>query len=280
MSDSTTLNYRALLFDILREGRTISPRGLEVKELEEAQFIVDPYHPFLKFEDRDYDVNYFKKEMRWKLGANKYDTSIQKHAKLWKDMINPDGTYNSNYGQYWFGDQGGIWSVITELIRDPDSRKAVIPMLNMEHMSPHVVDTVCTECVGFRLRKLCEGSDYLSLNMSVHMRSSDVIYGLSTDLPTFAFLYRLVHAILNGTSDYGISFDKIIMTCMSSHLYAKHYDLAEKILVSNYIDVKMPECSCHDAIKIIASRGRENVLMKSGELGVWLCDYLTTNTLP
>jgi thymidylate synthase len=252
-----------MLSNIMTNGKTIKPRGLECKEIEDLQLQVDPDYPFMTFKHRKYDVDYFKKEMMWKLGANKYDTSIQNHAKLWKEIINPDGTYNSNYGQFFFGPGHNIWDVVTELIRDPDSRKAVIPMLNVSHMAPHVIDTVCTESVGFKIRDN-------KLNCSVHMRSSDVIFGLGTDIPTFAFLYRLVLGLLR--SNRSIIKGKITITAMSSHIYSRHYEMVANIFDdSEYIENIMPYCNFPEVMKIIASRGKEEILEESGLLGEWLC---------
>lgn len=263
---SQAINYLTMLDRIMTHGTTICPRGLEVKELQDYQLVVDSAIPFMTFEDRKYNIDYFKQEMRWKLGANKYDNSIEKHAKIWKDVKNPDGTFNSNYGQYWFGEQHGIWDVVMELIRDPDSRKAVIPMLNVSHMAPHVKDTVCTECVGFRIRNNL-------LNMSVHMRSSDVIFGLGTDIPTFAFLLRLVYALIKFHLHDSILPGAIVITAMSSHIYSRHYKMVKDILLKGekgFIPTKMPIEV--DAMKVIASRGNQSILRESGRLGVWLCD--------
>lgn len=260
------INYLTLLDRIMSHGNTISPRGLEVKEIEDFPLIIDPRIPFMTFEDRKYNIDYFKKEMRWKLGANKYDDSIEKHAIMWNSVKNPDGTFNSNYGQYWFGEQHGIWDVAMELIRDMDSRKAVIPMLNVSHMAPHVKDTVCTECVGFRVRNHM-------LNMSIHMRSSDVIFGLGTDIPTFAFLFRLVYGLIRFHSDKAILPGIIVITSMSSHIYSRHYNMVKDILakgVKGFMPNTMPIEV--DAMKVIASRGNQNILRESGRLGVWLCD--------
>lgn len=246
-------------------GSTISPRGMEIKESEDLQLKIYPEYPFMTFEPRKYDVEYFKKEMIWKLGANKHDTSIMQHASMWKNVQNPDGTFNSNYGQYWFGEQMGFWNVTNELIRDVDSRRAVIPMLNKSHMTPETVDTVCTEAVGFRIRNG-------ALAMSVHMRSSDQIFGLGTDIPTFAFLYRLVHGVLREYYE-GLEFGQMTITAMSSHIYSRHYDMVEAILDTpsdNEIPDKfiMPLCNMQDAIGIAGSRGKN--LDSFGSLGKWL----------
>jgi thymidylate synthase len=260
--NQTQESYFNLLNRIYNSTNIIYPRGLQIKEIEDVTYEIDPIHPFVTFKARKYDLNYFKSEMKWKLGANKYDTSIQDKAVLWKEIINPDGTYNSNYGQFWFGEQMGIWHVVNELMRDPDSRRAVIPMIRPEHLAPHVKDTVCTNCIGFRIRQS-------HLNMSVHMRSSDIIYGLGTDIPTFSFLYRLVLGLLGD-----IAVGKITISTMSSHLYVKHYQMAEDVIIQGidqYEDNLMPFCYREDAMKIIASRGDESILNQSGELGGWLC---------
>lgn len=248
------------------DGPSIAPRGLPIKEIEDLQLVIDPRYPFMSFVDRHYDVNYFRKEMRWKLGANKYDDSIKQHAKMWESVQNPDGTFNSNYGQFWFGEQQGFIGVVQELIRDPDSRRAVIPMLSKEHMGPHVVDTVCTESVGFRIR---DGK----LNMSVHMRSSDQIFGLGTDIPTFSFLYRLVYAVLRDFWAGELQVGQITLTAMSSHIYDRHFKMAEKILrraLDGYVQVEMPWCEdWREAMLLVSHRGRHGAYVPDS-LARWI----------
>ena len=257
-------SYLDMLRLIMTYGTTIRPRGLECKEIGDLQIVINPMFPFTTFLHRNYLVDYFKHEMLWKLTANKYDKSIQQYARMWKEIINPDNTYNSNYGQYWFGPSGyNIWDAVSELLRDPESRKAVIPMYNVSHTAPHVVDTVCTEAVGFRVRNN-------ELHMSVHMRSSDAIFGLSTDIPTFACLYRLVLGLLQP--NIPLEDGTITITAMSSHIYSRHYDMVAKILEDpTYDSIEMPYCTCAEAMKIIASRGKKEILETTGPLGRWLC---------
>jgi thymidylate synthase len=263
--------YLKMWGDIMKSHNTISPRGMEIKEIEDLQLLVDPRYPFMTFTSRKYNLDYFKKEMTWKLTANKYDKSIMEHAKMWAKVINPNGTFNSNYGQYWFGEQMGVWNVVMELIRDRDSRRAVIPMLNASHMTPETTDTVCTESVGFRIRTDKEGK--LILNMSVHMRSSDTVYGLGTDIPTFSFLYRMVYALLS--LHYNMEVGYIIITAMSSHIYSTHYDMINKILqegVNSYVPEYMPFCNISEAMSIIAKRGKFEG--QYGSLSSWMLSLI------
>jgi thymidylate synthase len=253
-----------LMFDrTMTQGVEVKPRGLVIKEIEDLQLSVHPFFPFMTFRDRNYSVDYFKKEMIWKLSANKYDVTIKQHAKMWESVQNPDGTFNSNYGQFWFGEQNGFWFVVQELTRDPDSRRAVIPMLSKEHLKPETVDTVCTESVGFRIRNG-------KLNMSIHMRSSDQVFGLGTDIPTFAFLYRLVLGMLQMNHE-NLGVGTMCLTAMSSHIYDRHFKMVNDIL-DNGVDkldvVSMPFCSGPEALKIVASRGKN--MAGTGRLGEWL----------
>ena len=245
------------------EGYTIAPRGYKIKEIRDLQFTIDSLYPFMNFMHRKLNIPYFKKEMIWKLGGDPFDDSIKLHAKMWDQVQNTDGSFNSNYGQYWFGQQQGLMKVFNELVLDKDSRRAVIPMLSDKHIGPHVKDTVCTECVGFHIR-----GDVL--HMSVHMRSSDQIFGLGTDLPTFAFLQRLLLGMLKYVYQ-NLRLGTMTVTAMSSHIYDRHFVMVDNILN----DTRIAECSVmpiivhpDEAFKIVASRGR--VDPSWGPLAFWL----------
>lgn len=248
------------------QGKELAPRGLLIRELEDFQITVSPLFPFMTFNQRKYDVGYFKKEMLWKLGADKFDDSIKQHAAMWANVQNPDGSFNSNYGQYWFGEQDGFWHVVRELAKDADSRQAVIPMLNYTHMTPETVDKVCTFGVGFRIRNN-------RLNMSVQMRSSDQIWGLGTDIPTFSFLYRMVLGALKTTYPE-LCVGVLNITAMSSHIYKRHFDMVARILQegeSAYVATEMPMCSgMAEAMFLVSTKGKYEWAPPEYELANWL----------
>lgn len=240
-----------MLYNTMKHGELLSPRGLLIREIRDLQISIDPTFPFMMFKARKYDINYFKKEMLWKLGANRMDDSIKQYAKMWESVQNPDGSFNSNYGHYWFGPQMGFWTVVMELIRDKDSRQAIIPMLSKEHMTPETIDKVCTTAVGFHIRNS-------ELHMSVQMRSSDQIFGLGTDIPTFSFLYRLVLAVLQD--HYDLYAGRISITAMSSHIYERHFPMVEQILKDGpreFEPVEMPWFpSSASAIRMVSTKGK------------------------
>lgn len=242
----------SLMSQTMANGDELSPRGSLIKELRDAQIRMHPQYPFQGFKSRKYSLPYFKAEMLWKLGASKYDDSIKAHAKMWESVQNPDKTFNSNYGQYWFGQQMGLMKAVMELIRDQDSRRASIPMLTDAHLSPETVDTVCTEAITLHIRQN-------KLHMSVHMRSSDQIFGLGTDIPTFSTLLMLAHGLLKANFP-SLQVGMLNITAASSHIYERHFDMVRAIMsenLSEYEHIRLPECSGPDeAMAIIAHRGK------------------------
>lgn len=258
-------NYDAwleMLADCMHNGFETAPRGQRIRELEDYKLTIDPMYPFMNFKHRNLKIEYFKKEMLWKLSGDPFNRSIMAHAKMWESVQNNDGSFNSNYGQYWFGEQMGLFVAFNELVKDFYSRRAVIPMLRASHIGPQVKDTVCTETVGFRIR----GG---MLNMSVHMRSSDQIFGLGTDIPTFAFLQRLLFGMLRSVYPE-LQLGNMTIVAMSSHIYERHFEMVDKILAEPHVAEcsLMPIPSISEAFKIAASGGVVDASW--GHLARWL----------
>jgi len=248
----------------MEQGEVLSPRGQKIKEVRDVQFQYSPHEPFDNFTARHYPVDYFKKEMQWKLTADPYNEDIKQFAKMWSQVQNPDTTFNSNYGVFWFGEQMGLWKVFMELLRDPDSRRAVIPMLNDSHLNPGVKDTVCTESVSFHIR-------HNTLYMSVHMRSSDIWSGLGTDCGTFAFLYRILHSMLRDIGGFtNLRVGDITITAASSHAYERNWASIDKIIKGGGTDniIEMPWGDGRGNLELVAARGRCPVI--GNDLSEWL----------
>ncbi len=254
--------WLAMFLETMSCGIETSPRGFKIKELEDFKLTIDPMYPFMNFVERKLNIEYFKKEMLWKLTGDPYNRAIMAHAKMWESVQNNDGSFNSNYGQYWFGKQMGLFVAFNELVKDSYSRRAVIPMLNASHIGPDVKDTVCTESVGFRIRNGV-------LNMSVHMRSSDQIFGLGTDFPTFAFLQRLMLGMLRSVYRE-LNLGSMTIVAMSSHIYERHFDMVTNILKNKKVAEcsLMPTPSTAEAFLIAASAG--SVDPNWGMLSRWL----------
>lgn len=260
--------WSTMIYDTMSGGVDLEIRGSRVKELSNYSITIDPIQPFMQFYGRTVNLDYIKRELRWYIGADRFDTSIAKYAKIWADTVNDDGSLNSNYGQYWFGDQAGLLNVVQWLRADKHTRRASIPMLRAEHVGMHVKDSVCTESMTFQIRNDC-------LNLIVHMRSSDQIYGLGNDIPTFAFLQRLALALLLETYP-NLCLGMLTVTAASSHIYQRHFELARTILSDprNTCNVPslmhMPTPTAAEAMYIATARTKQ--LMKLGPMTDWLME--------
>lgn len=246
--DNFTELYQDLARLIQDSGVESSPRGMRVKELLGVQFrLTDPRHRLLYLEERDASLSYTIAEAVWYfLGNNKTDW-ISNYSKFWSKISDDGETANSAYGARIFipnqvleSSQSLIqWQyVIDELVRDPDSRRAVIH-IRTPHDSLHAEkDVPCTLDMQFFIR-----DD--KLHMVVHMRSSDLILGITYDVPAFtlmqeAMLHSLKEASFEKFSKLGLG-DYIHMS-NSLHVYERHYDMLDMIC-SEKADVgpAMPE---------------------------------------
>lgn len=232
--DTTNAAWFALVNKTLQVGDSIEVRGSKILELENQSITVDPMWPFITYSARNYNIDYCKKELLWKLKGDPTDTRIEKYAKMWATVKNDDGTYNSNYGQYWFTN-GGVYRAIEQLEADKHTRRASIPMLASHHIDMEVRDTVCTEAMTFLIR-----ND--KLNCHVHMRSSDQIFGLGTDIPSFSLVQRIVLAMIKVKYPE-VEMGTLTIVAASSHIYERHFKIADQIIESRMAHT--PMCNDH-----------------------------------
>lgn len=255
IAESSARNILQTVHHIINSGNAVSPRGSKILEIEDGMLVLSPMYPCMSFEDRNLNIGYAKHEWIWKLSGDRYDASIAEHAKAWTNLKDVDGGYNSNYGQYFFGQQNGIDWVVKELIRDKDSRRAAIPLMNADHLRANNPDHVCTESITFRIRNG-------ALNMSVNMRSNDFIWGFTNDAITFSCLYRLVYALLRPFYP-----DLLVGTYChkadSLHIYERHWNMAKQIAtngMAKFKPVHIPMIETYqEAMLLIATQGKLSV---------------------
>jgi len=217
-----------LIGGIYNDGADRSPRGQLTKEVLSASYEVDPVAPLMAFPARKLNLDYVKQEFCWYLRANRKDVSIAEMASIWKDIINPDGSINSNYGHYLFnpdsspGYAHNMARVKLELERDQDSRRAAICILSNELLCSETKDYPCTAYLNWHIR-----DNYLV--MHVHMRSQDAVFGLGNDAPAFSFVHQMMWCALRQKYPF-LNLGWYCHTVDSLHLYERHFKMAERIL--------------------------------------------------
>lgn len=237
-------NMQAYQYALLNamQGDHLEERGQKYRSWDFAHIVFDSNLPILfNFKDRKLNAAYAIEEFLWYVRGDRYDRTIEQHATAWKKLQQPDGSFFSNYGHYIFSKMGpngvSMFQFAAEqLLRNPSTRRAAIPLLETKHCFHENVDMVCTFGIQFFIR---QGR----LDMGVKMRSNDAVWGLTNDAFAFSMLHRLMFvALRDGLFDYGeesptcgraypnLRLGAYHHEANTLHVYERHYDMAQKII--------------------------------------------------
>ena len=217
-------NNKYKMYQELYNAPEIEVRGLKTKELLNYKLVIQPYDRFFNFEGRKMNLKYIKEEFKWYCKGDKFDTSITKHAKMWKSLINEDGSINSNYGQYI---KPNFARCLETLVNDKYSRRAIIMIGNNDNFSSKTKDYCCTLSMSFQIRNN-------KLLMTIHMRSCDCIFGLTNDIPTFSFFHEMMYVCLRDTKYPDLELGEYTHLADSFHVYERHYKMLKNIIENAY----------------------------------------------
>lgn len=263
-------NPRAILkmYETVYDGYEMTTRGQSCTNVRNLAIILDASQPIItNFKARNLNLNYAKREWLWYIGADKFDSSIEQHASMWQKLKQPDGSYFSNYGQYIFGNDSETGKsqfqyVVECLLRDTNSRRASMVLLDKNHLFIENVDTVCTYAINFTIENN-------KLHMTVMMRSNDVIFGFTNDAFCFWNLYQFVYQVLNHYIGGSLLEGTYTHMTNSMHVYERHYKMINKILnesMDGYIHTDVPKPNQKVVEELITSKGKNG----SGEYFDWL----------
>ena len=221
--------YEALLHDLAYSPEYVTkPRDMTIKENCDVSIVLeDPTSCLYTNPVRSSQFKYIAAEFLWYfMGRNDVEW-ISKYAKFWEHIQNPDGTVNSSYGNLLFTkkNEHGLaqyeWA-LQSLIKDKDTRQAVLHFNLPVHQSFDNKDFVCTMYGIFQIRDN-------KLNFTVHMRSNDAILGLPTDIAFFATLQMQMLKHLKEMYPT-LELGTYTHIANSLHIYERHFDIVEKML--------------------------------------------------
>ena len=211
-------------------NQSVEPRGLKVKEQIFGSMKINPLQPIADFKDRPFNWKYFAGELAWYLMKDRDINYINNFSSFWKGITNP-GTneINSNYGSLVFNEQ--LDWVVDSLVKDKDSRQAIMFFNRPQFQFEGNKDFVCTMYANFFIRNN-------KLHMKIQMRSNDMFYGLTFDAPFFSFLHQTVYQLVwsermkNGgnANDEILELGSYFHFADNLHFYERHFDLADKII--------------------------------------------------
>jgi thymidylate synthase len=229
--------------ELIDHGETIAPRGLKTRELRDVMLTLDiPRDAICTLDERGLDMDYLEGELEWYKSGSLDVKDIAKHSKFWNKIQNEDGTVNSNYGHFVYHQlvngqsQSQFDWCMDQIKADPRTRQAVINYNQPMHKFEGNKDFVCTIAQMFRVRfeegDLIHHPKRLHLDSTVIMRSNDLIYGLSYDLPWFTGVQRDMADKLKMFPGRYHHF------AASLHVYEKHFDMLENIANAEHKTLK------------------------------------------
>lgn len=240
-SNFSSLYQRSLQDLILDPEYESKPRGLSCKENTNVTLILDnPLSCMYENQVRSSQKKYIAAELLWYFMGRNDVAFIKKYAKFWESIQNADGTVNSAYGHLIFTMQNNhsfnqySWA-LSSLLKDPDSRQAVLHFNLPKHQYESNKDFVCTMYGIFQIRNN-------KLNFTVSMRSNDVVLGLPTDVAFFTVLQsQMLFHLRKKYSDLSLgSYTHIVN---SFHLYEQNFEKVEKMLNYEFVPAFLPEVS-------------------------------------
>lgn len=180
-------------------------------------YIKQPLDNNIKTLWRKWNPKYAEREWQWYLSQNRSVEELKKHAPIWDKMHGGDNIVNSNYGWQW-GRNNQLDKTIEQLKKDKNTRQAWISIFDGKEKDQYQYDTPCTLAVGFSVHPCADNE----LNMTVLMRSNDLVYGFCNDQYCFSKLQELV------ATELGMEVGTYYHFAHDMHIYEKHFNLKQK----------------------------------------------------
>ena len=183
-------------------------------------YMAYPEHNHITEEWRQWNAKYAEREWNWYLSHSRDVSELQKHAPVWKRMHGGDCQVNSNYGWLWNRNKQ-LQKVIEKLEDNPDTRQAWLTLYDGKEMDDYEYDTPCTLNIGFKVSIYDEFEKIL--NMTVLMRSNDLIFGFCNDQYCFSELQKYVASRIGATvGEYYHFAQDLHIYLPSTNVYPKH----------------------------------------------------------
>ena len=128
---------------------------------------------------RKWYKSYAKQELEWyrtgdpNIKAFEIIRGDKEVPAIWYDHADENGDVRSNYGHQWMRN-GQLDYVISELTRSNESRRALVTLYDGKEHTTYTHDTPCTLNYHFQIV-----ND--KLNLTVMMRSNDLVFGFCND---------------------------------------------------------------------------------------------------
>lgn len=231
--------YYAILYRLFNgpDRRSTTRKGEELSELLNYTFTLkDPMHSFASI--RSPSSKYLEGEFEMYMSG---DNSLERAAALspfWRKVSDDGKTINSNYGKLLFYDKNAkgltqAQHALNALETNIDTKKAVMVIYSRDHAYISK-DNPCT--MFLHLYASPDSDGVYALHMHTYMRSNDVFFGLTYDMPFFCgVLYAFWRILREGKGPADLRLGTYTHSATTLHKYARD-DNALSAALRAYVD--------------------------------------------
>jgi len=250
----------------------LKPRNLKTAEILNAHiYITDPRKRILTLKSRNISYRYLAGELCFYLSGSRSLKFISHYSKFWNKISDNGRTVNSCYGYKIFKKKVNYITQFEyaeyQLLKDKDTRKAIIMMHTDENNVLKTNDDICTIYLQFFIR-------HEHLILITYMRSNDIFFGLTYDIPFFTIVQEIM--LIHLQEKYpDLTLGSYIHNAGSLHFYEKDYD---KVLACSkegslfLPSEKMPSITRRTLIEFPLLLKYEKQLRKKGESNIKFLD--------
>ena len=229
--------YVAILTELMLNPEfTPAPRGIGSREITDLSFeLTNPRARYVWNRARDMNYEFAMKFFLWMINGDtdfSYVSGANKNAVNFIDKPKDPNAMPANFSTA-YGPRilKQLPYILDELNRDPDSRRAVIHVLNEGDLDMLGTDTKeeypCTDSFTFLIR-----ND--QLQMYTHMRSNNMVLTLCYDVFNMTMFHEFLWRALSKTMPT-LKLGTYYHNCVSAHYFEREQPLVDKILAGGEI---------------------------------------------
>lgn len=208
---NASVAFLNLYLEIMREGINTN---VGTKALYNVGFYLEnPKERIIDVPWRKFSQKYAEREFAWYMSGNRSVADIKKYAPIWDKMHSGDNIVNSNYGWQWMRNNQ-LKKCIEQLKENKDTRQAWFTIFDGKEKDSYKYDTPCTLSVGFDIKP-----NIGALDMSVLMRSNDLVFGFCNDQYCWTKLQEAV------ADEIGVPVGAYYHYAHDLHIYERHWNM-------------------------------------------------------
>lgn len=209
----------------------VNPRGWGTYELPNVFIeIKNPFDRFITNKHRKLSLDYLVGEWVWYHRGSGKLNEINCYSTFWNNVSDNGEDVTSCYGKMIYKQRHSKtllsqWeTLIRTLKNDMNSRRAILLICNPNHLLLETNDVPCTLSLNFFIRDN-------KLFLTANMRSNDLVFGFSYDVPIFTLLQEKL--LLELKEFYpSLEMGSYFHFVTSMHFYGKHKKMLNEITSS------------------------------------------------